>query len=37
MHAISKDEYDALDFGKPALDALDGKSIHVIDTEEHTA
>ena len=38
MHAISKDEYDALDFWrKPALDALDGKSIHVIDTEEHTA
>ena len=38
MHAISKAEYGALDFWrKPALDALDGKSIHVIDTEEHTA
>ena len=38
MHAISEDEYDALDFWrKPALDALDGKSIHIIDTEEHTA
>ena len=38
IHAMSEQEYDALDFWrKPVEDALAGKKIRVIDTEEHTA
>lgn len=38
VHKMSEEEFESLDFWrKPAIDALDGKAIHVIDTEEHTA
>lgn len=38
IHELNEREYDALDFWrKPVSDALAGKRIHVIDTEEHTA
>lgn len=38
VHAIDVDEIEALSFWrKPVDDALNGKQIHVIDTEEHTA
>ena len=38
VHAVTQEEYDALRFWRtPIEDALDGKKIHVIDTEEHTA
>ena len=38
IHAMDEPEYHALAFWrKPVEDALAGKSIHVIDTEEHTA
>jgi len=37
-HEVSEEEFRSLDFWrKPIADALDGKRIHVIDTEEHTA
>lgn len=38
LHTMHSSEYEALDFWrKPIDDALQGKPIHVIDTEEHTA
>ncbi len=38
IHKMEPDEYEALSFWrKPVADALQGKPIHVIDTEEHTA
>ncbi len=38
IHKMKSDEYKALSFWrKPVTDALQGKPIHVIDTEEHTA
>lgn len=38
IHEMRPEEYDALSFWrKPLQDALDGKPIQVIDTEEHTA
>ena len=38
IHKMSFEEYEALGFWrKPVSDALDGKPIRVIDTEEHTA
>lgn len=38
IHEMSSGEYDALGFWrKPVDDALNGRQIHVIDTEEHTA
>ena len=38
IHKMTPDEYEALSFWrKPIAEALQGKPIHVIDTEEHTA
>lgn len=38
IHVMDESEYHALAFWrKPVEDALEGKRIHVIDTEEHTA
>lgn len=38
LHILSDGDYKALDFWrKPVEDALDGKRVRVIDTEEHTA
>lgn len=38
IHKMEYAEYEALSFWrKPVKDALEGKSIHVINTEEHTA
>lgn len=38
IHKMEPDEYEALSFWrKPVADAIQGKPIHVIDTEEHTA
>lgn len=38
IHEMKSGEYEALSFWrKPIADALQGKPIHVIDTEEHTA
>lgn len=38
IHKMTEKEFDSLDFWRrPVIDALNGKSIHVIDTEEHTA
>ena len=38
IHKMKDDEYEALSFWRnPVTDALQGKPIHVIDTEEHTA
>lgn len=38
IHKMKPDEYEALSFWrKPVYEALQGKPIHVIDTEEHTA
>ena len=38
IHVMDKQELDSLDFWrKPIDDAIYGKKIHVIDTEEHTA
>ncbi len=38
IHPMTQEEIDALDFWrKPACDALNGDTIRVIDTEEHTA
>lgn len=38
IHKMESGEYEALSFWrKPVADALQGKPIHVIDTEEHTA
>jgi ATP-dependent helicase YprA (DUF1998 family) len=38
VHTMTDSEYNALSFWrKPVQDALSGDSIHVIDTEEHTA
>lgn len=38
IHKMEKSEYETLSFWrKPIEDALNGKTIHVIDTEEHTA
>ncbi len=37
-HIMTQEEYDSLSFWRqPIEDALNGKDIHVIDTEEHTA
>lgn len=38
IHVMTQLEYEALNFWrKPIDDALNGKAIHIIDTEEHTA
>ncbi|MEY8334778.1 DEAD/DEAH box helicase [Lachnospiraceae bacterium 47-T17] len=38
IHAMTSEEYESLNFWrKPVEDALNGKRIRVIDTEEHTA
>ena len=38
VHILSEEEYQALDFWrKPVYDALAGRQVRVIDTEEHTA
>lgn len=38
IHPMEDNEYEALSFWrKPVYDALQGKPIHIIDTEEHTA
>lgn len=37
IHKMTPDEYEALSFRKPILDALNHAPIRIIDTEEHTA
>lgn len=38
IHQMTAEDYDAISFWrKPISDALSGETIHVIDTEEHTA